>query len=560
MIEQDLVLVNRIADIRKKHHDTIYFYGDLTANQWYIEENDYLPIELMEQGQNLLLNLYNGPWVEAADMGKIINLYERIMQGTREPIHMENITAHFYMKNRKGKTDPVIMTCYLEENSAGYVTAFVGKLRPLREKEIESREIVSKFSNDKSPEIFINRIAKFMEANPERLYAFIQFDIRNFRYINDTYGSQVGDEILKYICDTLDVMCDQEHLHCRLSADLYEIVTYYNNKEEILDFIEVLDSRLHRCGDIRFNMKYGISIAPGTSKEFRKHGDEAGLARVYTKNTVLKKAAFYEETLLQDVISAGMIEEVEEEALKNREFQVYLQPKFIYNKKRSRLAGAEALVRWLDRKQNVKSPAEFIPVFEQNGFILKLDQFMWESVCKLLRHWLDEGKNPVPISVNISRSYLGKTDIVNFLKGLIEKYQIPISLLQLEITETVENEETIHYINELKDAGFTLMMDDFGSGYSSLSMLKDTPFDVLKMDRLFLDKCLENKQGQAIVSHVISMSNDLGLEIIAEGVETKEQADFLYDSGCEISQGYYFSKPISVKEFERLFYQNDGLV
>lgn len=545
--------MQNLLRIRREHLDVIYFYGNIATGFRYIEENPYIPESIMNGGQDLLLDLYRSTWVEPQDRGKIINLYERLMQGVKEPIHMKELSAEIHVNSDIYDVELVSIICYLDLDENGLVQAYVGKVKALRDKELENREILLSFTNDKNPAIFINRIAKFMAKNPERQYAFIQFDVRKFRYINDTYGSEKGDEVLNYILDTLKVMCDGNHLYSRLSADLFQIVTFYNSKEEIVQFIENIDARLHRCGDVRFNMSYGVSIAPGNSKEYRKHGDEAGLARVYSKSSVLKKYAFYEETLLENVINSASIEEVEEEALKNGEFVVYLQPKFIYNKQQAKIVGAEALVRWIDGNGNFKSPAEFIPVFEQNGFILKLDQFMWESVCKILRRWLDEGKNPVPISVNVSRTYLGKADVVKYISNLVEQYQIPIELLQIEITETTESEETIAYANHFKEAGFTLMMDDFGSGFSSLSMLKDTPFDVLKMDRFFLDECLENDQGQTIVSHVISMSNDLGLDIIAEGVETKEQADFLYDNGCEVSQGYYFSKPITVEEFERIW-------
>lgn len=152
----------------------------------------------------------------------------------------------------------------------------------------------------------------------------------------------------------------------------------------------------------------------------------------------------------------------------------------------------------------------------------------------------------------MSRTYLQKEDVAGYIKNLIDKYQIPMELFQLEITETTENAESLSYINSLKQAGFTLLMDDFGSGYSSLCMLKNTPFDVLKMDRQFLDECLDSKQGKTIISHVISMSNDLGLSIIAEGVENRGTADFLYDNGCSVSQGFYFSKPVSIPEFEHM--------
>lgn len=221
-------------------------------------------------------------------------------------------------------------------------------------------------------------------------------------------------------------------------------------------------------------------------------------------------------------------------------------------KSHAKIVGAEALVRWIDANGKCKSPMEFIPVFEANGFIYKLDCFMWEMVCKVIRRWLDTGRQPLPISVNVSRTYLQKEDVAGYIKNLIDKYQIPMELFQLEITETTENAESLSYINSLKQAGFILLMDDFGSGYSSLCMLKNTPFDVLKMDRQFLDECLDSKQGKTIISHVISMSNDLGLSIIAEGVENRGTADFLYDNGCSVSQGFYFSKPVSIPEFEHM--------
>lgn len=548
-----------IPRIRSEHLDGIYFYKNIRTGYCYIEENTYLPSEFMEE-QDFLETLYNGDWMAAEDRGKIINLYERVQQGIRESIQMQELSAEIRLRVHNTGRNLVRIILYLDLDEAGLIQSYVGKVKILYGKELEDREILTNFTNDKNPSIFINRIARFMAKAPERQYAFIQFDIRKFRYINETYGSDKGDEILQYISDTLQVMCDSSHIFCRLSADLYEIVTYYNGSdEEILEFIDMIDARLHRCGDIRFNLSYGVSIAPGTSTEYRKHGDEAGLARASVKSSVLKKAEFFREIQKQDDNQSARIEEIEEQALENGEFHIYLQPKYSYDKTQGMIIGAEALVRWIDADQNIKSPAEFIPIFEQNGFILKLDQYMWEGCCRLIRKWIDEGKEPVPISVNVSRIYLGKSDVVGYIQELVKKYHIPIELLQIEITETTENQETVRYASDFKKAGFTLMMDDFGSGLSSLSMLKDTPFDVLKMDRLFLDECLENEHGKTIVSHVISMSNDLGLDIIAEGVETREQADFLYDHGCDMAQGFYFSKPVPVDIFEKMWNEQKKL-
>ena len=548
----DKNITDRIINIRRKHIDVIRFFADLENGYFVVEKNGFLPEQLKQENCDLLKELCSGSWVHKKDKDKTINLYERIMQGTKEPIQMDELEVQISMKDRQGQMKMVSVLCYLDTDDRGLVTAYVGIIRPLRKKELENREILNTFSNDKNPSIFINRIAKFQAANPDRKYAYIQMDICKFKYINEKYGSDVGDNILQYISDTLGVLCDNEHLYCRLTADLFQVVTYYNSREEILAFVDMLDARLNKYGDIKFTMAYGISIVDGTSTTYRKHGDEAALARIKSKSSVLNKALFYEDTLMDSVKIAGAIEEMEEEALKNGEFHVFLQPKYSYDKQEARIVGAEALVRWIGKDGKCKSPAEFIPVFEKNGFIFKLDCYMWECVCKMIRRWLDEGKTPIPISVNVSRAYLKNIDVVKYIKDLIEKYQVPIELFQLEITETTESKETLEYANRLKESGFVLMMDDFGSGYSSLNMLKDTPFDVLKMDRLFLDECLESENGKTIVSYVISMATDLGLGVIAEGVETRDVADFLYENGCDVLQGFFFSKPVPVEVFEKL--------
>lgn len=204
-----------------------------------------------------------------------------------------------------------------------------------------------------------------------------------------------------------------------------------------------------------------------------------------------------------------------------------------------------------DRKGMI-SPADFVPVFEENGFILKLDQIIWESACRKIREWIDKGIEPVPISVNISREYIHTFDVVGEMLHLVNKYDIPIKLLELEITETTDSEGVSDVVQKMKDAGFTMLMDDFGSGYSSLNMLQKTQFDVLKIDRGFLSEFMESSRGRKIISHTISMSRDIGLDIIAEGVETPEQASFLSDCGCDSAQGFYYSKPITQEEFDKM--------
>lgn len=544
--------MERIIGIKKKHCDAIHFFADFDHDYYALEKNDFLPDSFMHEHCDVLKELVYGELVDPRDIGRMINLYERIEQGRKEPIHMDELEGQVSIKDKFGQYRMVSILCFLDNDDKGCINAYVGQIRPLRKKDIENREILNTYSNDKNPSIFMKRIEKFQAEHPERVYAYIQFDINRFKYINEKYGSAVGDEILQYISDTLDVMCDDEHPHCRLTADLFQIVTYYNSREEIIKFIDMLSDKLHRYRDIRFTMAYGVNVVPGNAMQYRKNGDKASLARMKCKESSLNKVFFYEDAMMDSMKTSAAIEERQEEALNNGEFHVFLQPKYLYDRNHAKIVGAEALVRWIGKDGKIIPPMSFIPLFEKNGFIYKLDCYMWESVCKLQRKWLDEGKNPVPVSVNVSRAYLDNTDVVGYIKDLIDKYEIPMNLLQIEITETTESKETIEYAKRFKEAGFVLMMDDFGSGYSSLSMLKDTPFDVLKMDRFFLDECLENNNGRTIVSYVISMASELGLNTIAEGVETRDMADFLCDKGCRVLQGFYFSRPVPVDEFEKL--------
>ena len=265
----------------------------------------------------------------------------------------------------------------------------------------------------------------------------------------------------------------------------------------------------------------------------------------------MENILFYDSSMKSELHKKQEIEESMKNALLDHEFVMYLQPK--YSISTNRIIGAEALARWIHPEKGVISPADFIPIFEENGFILTLDRFIWEEACKKIRELIDMGIDPVPISVNISREYVHTYDVIGELQRLIEKYDVPINMLELEITETADPNGVEDTVKLMKQAGFTMLMDDFGSGYSSLNMLKSTPFDVLKIDRHFLEEFMDSDRGRKIIEHTISMSRDIGLGIIAEGVETGDQAEFLSRCGCDSAQGFYYSKPIPAADFnERL--------
>ena len=261
---------------------------------------------------------------------------------------------------------------------------------------------------------------------------------------------------------------------------------------------------------------------------------------------------YYDASMEETASLRKFVEDNMERALANREFKLYLQPKFSISA--NKIIGAEALVRWKHPQRGMMYPDQFIHVFEDNNFIVKLDYYMWEEVCRLLHGWSLQGKELIPVSVNVSRRHLNNDEFIHVLETLVDKYQVERRYLEIEITESI-NDGKVMEAEKLKELGYTLLMDDFGSGYSTINLLKDTMFDVIKIDRIFLQNFMESVRGKKIVEKIIEMTNEIGLDLVAEGVETWEQAEFLCRCGCDTAQGYYYEKPISEEDFVEKYVQ-----
>lgn len=432
----------------------------------------------------------------------------------------------------------------------GKILAVHGTIRPYSPKEIVTKKILTNFSSDRAPQIYSQEIADMMARHPDEEIAFIQFDVERFKLINEKYGVEEGDELLAFLTQTLGLICNEEQPYCRLTADVFMVVTTFDSDQHLLDFIHKIESMLSGFHDMDYRLIFGVAIAEDRTLHTRRHGDNASIARQSVKGSALNNIGFFNGRMKNELQKKQIIEEDMKTALVDNQFVMFLQPK--YSISTGKIIGAEALARWIHPQKGMISPADFVPVFEENGFILKLDQIIWESACRKISDWINKGITPVPISVNISREYIHSFDVVDYLLNLVKKYDVPIKLLELEITETTDAQGVSDVVQQMKDAGFTMLMDDFGSGYSSLNMLKTTQFDVLKIDREFLSRFMESGRGRKIISHTISMSQDIGLDIIAEGVETKEQAQFLHDCGCDAAQGFYYSKPIPQEDFDKL--------
>lgn len=431
----------------------------------------------------------------------------------------------------------------------GRVTDIHYNIRGFTPIEEFNRDVLKMFSSDKNPKLYSARCAKVISDNPDKEIAFIQFDVERFKLINETYGVETGDELLQFINDSLALICNNEQPFCRLTADVFMIVTVFETKETLIDFIRMVESNLSGYHGLEYRLVFGVCVVEDRTVHTRRHGDNASLVRQLIKGNALQNIGFFESNMKAKLKAKKSIEDDMHKALSNNEFVMFLQPK--HSIRTGRIIGAEALARWFHPTKGIVSPADFIPVFEENGFIIKLDSFIWEEACKRIRSWIDAGIEPVPVSVNISREYIHSFDVKGKLLELVAKYNIPVPLLELEITESLDSAGIEQIVKDLKASGFKMLMDDFGTGYSSLNMLKSTPFDVLKIDKSFLDEFMESNRGRKIIEHTILMSQDIGLDIIAEGVETSDQARFLSECGCDSAQGFYYSKPIPADEFDK---------
>lgn len=384
-------------------------------------------------------------------------------------------------------------------------------------------------------------------------YAVISFDVDKFKLINDLFSMNTGDEVLKHIARSLQEILPAGTLYCRVHSDVFFICTPYTRRGDLIKLIERIRKRIYKNEySFDINTSFGIYLVKDTAVPINLMCDRASLAARTVKSSAVEFCAFYDEQYRDEIIKNTEIEMDMNQALADRQFVMYLQPK--YNLGTGRICGAEVLARWKHPVKGLIQPNDFIPLFERNGFILKLDQYMWEQACRTLVDWREAGIETVPLSVNISRYHIKNNDLVRVWKNLIQKYNIPTSDLTLEITETFFNDSEDLYIvlQQLQDMGFRLEVDDFGAGYSSLNMIRNVPVNTIKIDKNFLDQKLTTDKGKIVISHTIAMAKDLQLNVVAEGVETKEHVDFLKETHCDVAQGFFFARPMPLEDFNRL--------
>lgn len=404
---------------------------------------------------------------------------------------------------------------------------------------------------------FKNEVANILEQNKTSHFLIVYSDIKNFKYINENLGEEVADQILidfaKHLLNSqIDIGAS-----ARIDSDKFISLVLLDESWDVISLVSKINEEFRMKMKQKFvaanvvlmsglcKIEYGMDISVCI--------DNANIARKSLKQMSQQTCLFFEQEMKDKLHKEIEITDSMEDALQNGEFIIYLQPKIDLSS--DKIVGAEALVRWKKKSGEILPPDDFIPTFEKNGFILELDYYVYEEVCKILQRWREKNQPIIPISVNVSRIHMNDNSFVDNVIGLVEKYNIPPKWLELELTESIFLDNTncaIDIIQKLREYGFSVSIDDFGAGYSSLNILKDMSTDVLKLDKEFFREGNMNPQEKIIISSIVNMAKQLNMKVLSEGIETCSQFNFLKGIQCDLAQGYLFSKPIPIGEFEEI--------
>lgn len=387
----------------------------------------------------------------------------------------------------------------------------------------------------------------------------IALDISEFKLVNNVCGNARGDEVLKAIWDVIMANCNDNEQAARVNADRFVIFWIERSKKTVTYRIEKLINEIEGISEQlsvpRLYPVIGIRAVEKLDDADKRYG-EALRAKALVKNRRDRHYAFYDEIDYDTIVENKKLENGFEKALADKKFEVWYQPKF--NSHTGKIVGSEALIRWRADDGSLISPGRFIPLFEKNGNIIRLDEYVFREVCRQQKEWQKEGIQILPVSVNISRFSLYYSNVVEKYERIINYYDVDHKYVQIEITESaiIENTVIVELIQKFHDAGFDILLDDFGSGYSSLASLNQMPFDTIKLDKSLVDY-VGNENGEKLLKFIVQLVQSLGMKITAEGVEYKEQLDFLENLNCDDIQGFYFSKPLMLADFSAKLTENN---
>ena len=419
----------------------------------------------------------------------------------------------------------------------------------------EGRDIIHWTERDQitglyNREFFYRYAAQFDSFHPDEATDAIVLDINHFHMINERHGREFGNEVLRRVGQKLlEVVREGNGIVCRRESDTY--LVYCLHREGFEDIIESVSLQMGEG----YRVRVRLGVYPDVDKtiDMERRFDRAKQAADKVKNSFTGAVGVYDSSMHEKEVFAEQLLESFHTAIRERQFVVYFQPKFDIRPDKPRLSSAEALVRWIHPTLGFISPGVFIPLFEENGLIRELDSYVWREAARHIRLWKQKLGLSIPVSVNVSRIDLYDPQLLETLQGLVAEFGLNRGEMLLEITEsayTENSEQIISVVNSLRESGFHIEMDDFGTGYSSLNMITQVPIDALKLDMKFIRTAFADRKDTRLLVAVIGLAKSLGLPTVAEGVETEEQVDALREMGCDIVQGYFFSRPLPPKGFE----------
>jgi diguanylate cyclase (GGDEF)-like protein len=431
------------------------------------------------------------------------------------------------------------------------IAFFAERRRYRREQYIASHDSLTGLYNAES---FYAKAEEIIKKNPKKKIYMVCTNITNFKLTNDLFGKEMGDRVLVDQAKMLTMANYDECIHGRIAGDKFAMLIPKDkfNPELAAKYTSKLQYLINN-NNYKLHISIGVYEINDIKESPQVMCDKANMAIESIHGDYGKLIAFYNNRMFDSLVNEKNVLSDFDSALENGEFVMYLQPQVSNTEE---LIGAEAMVRWHRPGVGVLMPSDFISIVEKRGYIYQLDEYMWEQAAIKLSDWNKRGIKDLGISVNVSTKDFYFGDLYKVFTGLVEKYNINPAYFNIEITETVFMQDVdvhLKVINRLKDYGFHIEIDDFGSGYSSLNLLKDIDADIIKIDMAFLEETDNLERSHTIIKSIISMAKELGMNVITEGVSSREHVEFLRNAGCDIFQGYYYSMPITVEEFEKRY-------
>ncbi len=447
----------------------------------------------------------------------------------------------------------------------GFILFLVGYLYYIRHQHIKTIE-KSAFYDELTglPNLvkFKKDVAYMLKSYPNKKFTVVKVDIENFKVINEIFDYEVGNNVLKAFTATAAAVKEKPFFLARVGVDeflMFGEENFLMDLENLTVHYEAFFKNLvPEIENHNLAFRYGRYCIEDNENDVNNIVNKVVIAHKNARANSKAKIKDYDDTLKKQLLSKTNIINKMDKALSTGEFHAYLQPKI--NLKTNQLTGAEALVRWIESDNTMIYPNDFIPIFENNGFIIQLDFFILETVCKTLRLWIDAGYNAIPISVNFSRAHLNNKNLSNEVVDILKKYNISHDLIDIELTETafLDNEANLieGILLDFEKAGISVSVDDFGAGYSSLGLIKSIRTGTVKLDKSFLDDNSNPYRSGLVIKGIVDLIKSLDSHIVAEGVEDERQAEFLRSINCDTAQGYFFAKPMPIYEFEKEYFEN----